>query len=38
MKITIVGGLAIAAAIIVAVLLIRHLNRTSENGPDQHPV
>jgi hypothetical protein len=34
MKITIVGGLAIATAIIVVVLLVRHLNPTSGNGPD----
>ncbi len=34
MKITVIGALAIAAAIIVAVLLIRHLNRTNGQGSD----
>jgi hypothetical protein len=38
MKITVIGALAIAAVIIAAVLLIRHLNRTNDHGPDQHPV
>jgi hypothetical protein len=33
MKITVVGALAIAAAIIVVVLLIRHFNGTNNQGP-----
>jgi hypothetical protein len=38
MKITVIGALAIAVAIIAAVLLIRHLNRTNDHGPGQRPV
>jgi len=34
MKITFIGALAIAVAIIAAVLLIRHFNRTSNEGSD----
>jgi hypothetical protein len=37
-KITFIGALAIAVAIIAAVLLIRHFNRTSNEGSDQQSV
>ena len=35
MKITFIGALAVAVAIIAAVLLIRYFNRASEEGSDQ---
>lgn len=38
MKITVVGALAIVAAIIAAVLLIRYLNKTDSQVPDQGSV
>ena len=36
-KITVIGAFAIAVAVIVAVLLIRHLNRISNQGSGQSP-
>ena len=35
MKITVIGFFAIATAIIAAVLLILHVNKASNKGPEQ---
>lgn len=37
MKITVVGGLAILAVIVAAVLLVRHLNQMNIQPPDENP-
>lgn len=37
MKITVVGALSIVAAIVAAVLLIRHLNSKNNQGSEQNP-